>query len=178
MKPPILVLLCALGGALVAFGISASRKIEADPVDPARAELAVRRSVWRHPRLMRFLHERMDRKSAGGFLLTASLLVLFAVAMFTGVILDMIDNNSGFAAADKSVAAWGSRNSTTTMAHAMKWITQLGSTVVVIAALLITAGVDYFRRRSREVFAFVVAIGIGELVLNNILKIIVHRERP
>ena len=178
MKPPILVLLCALGGALVAFGISASRKIEADPVDPARAELAVRRSVWRHPRLMRFLHERMDRKSAVGFLLTASLLVLFAVAMFTGVILDMIDNNSGFAAADKSVAAWGSRNSTTTMAHAMKWITQLGSTVVVIAALLITAGVDYFRRRSREVFAFVVAIGIGELVLNNILKIIVHRERP
>jgi undecaprenyl-diphosphatase len=178
MKPPIIVFLCSLAAALVAFGISASRKIQADPVNPAHAEQAVRRSLWRHPRLMRFLHERMDRKSAGGFLLTASLLVLFAVAMFTGVILDMIDSNSGFAVADKSVASWGSRHGTTTTAHAMKWITQLGSTTVVIAALLITGCVDYFRRRSREVFAFVAAIGVGELVLNNLLKIIVHRERP
>jgi len=178
MKPPIVVFLCGLGAALIAFGISASRKIQADPVNPAHAEQAVRRSLWRHPRLMRFLHERMDRKSAGGFLLTASLLVLFAVAMFTGVVLDMIDNNTGFARADKSVASWGSRHGTTTTAHVMKWVTQLGSTMVIIAALLIVACVDYFRRRSREVFAFVAAIGIGELVLNNVLKLIVHRERP
>src|SRR6476619_5033373 len=109
MKPPIVVFLCGLGAALIAFGILASRKIQADPVNPAHAEQAVRRSLWRHPRLRRFLHERLDRKSAGGFLLTASLLVLFAVAMFTGVVLDMIDNNTGFARADKSVASWGSR---------------------------------------------------------------------
>ena len=178
MKPPIVVFLCGLGAALIAFGISASRKIQADPVNPAHAEQAVRRSLWRHPRLMRFLHERVDRKSAGGFLLTASLLVLFAVAMFTGVVLDMIDNNTGFARADKSVASWGSRHGTTTTAHVMKWVTQLGSTTVIVAALLITACVDYVRRRSREVFAFVAAIGIGELVLNNLLKLIVHRERP
>ena len=178
MKPPIVVFLCGLGAALIAFGISASRKIQSDPVDPAHAEQAVRRSLWRHPRLMRFLHERVDRKSAGGFLLTASLLVLFAVAMFTGVVLDMIDNNTGFARADKSVASWGSRNGTTTTAHIMKWVTQLGGTPVVIAALLITACVDYFRRRSREVFVFVAAIGLGELALNNVLKLIVHRERP
>jgi membrane-associated phospholipid phosphatase len=178
MKPPIVVFLCSVGAALIAFGISASRKIQADPVNPAHAEQAVRRSLWRHPRLVRFLRERMDRKSAGGFLLTASLLVLFAVAMFTGVILDMIDNHTGFAVADKSVASWGSRHSTTTMAQAMKWITQLGSTIVISIALLITACVDYVRRRSREVFVFVAAIGIGELVLNNLLKILVHRERP
>jgi membrane-associated phospholipid phosphatase len=178
MKPPIVVFLCGLGAALIAFGISASRKIQADPVNPAHAEQAVRRSLWRHPRLMRFLHERLDRKSAGGFLLTASLLVLFAVAMFTGVVLDMIDNNTGFARADKSVASWGSRNGTSTTAHIMKWVTQLGSTTVVVAALLITACADYFRRRSREVFVFVAAIGLGELVLNNVLKLIVHRERP
>jgi membrane-associated phospholipid phosphatase len=178
MKPPTIVFVCSLGAALVAFGISASRKIQADPVNPAHAEQAVRRSLWRHPRLMRFLHERMDRKSAGGFLLTASLLVLFAVAMFTGVVLDMIDSHSGFAVADKSVASWGSRHGTTTTADAMKWITQLGSTLVISVALLITACVDYVRRRSREVFVFVAAIGVGELVLNNLLKILVHRERP
>jgi undecaprenyl-diphosphatase len=178
MKPTIIIFLCGLAAALVAFAISASRTIQSDPVDPANAEQAVRRSLGRHPRLSRFLHERMDRKSAGGFLLTASLVVLFAFSIFTGLMLDMIDNHTGFAAADKSVAKWGSLHSTSAAAQAMKWITQLGSTVVIIVALLITACVDYVRRRSREVFVFVAAIGIGELVLNNLLKVIVKRDRP
>ena len=178
MSPALVVLLCGIGAALLAFGISASRQINVDPVDPAKAEQAVRRSLWHHPRVQRFLHERVDRKSAGGFLLTASIVVLFVVAIFVGVVLDMIDNHSGIAAADKSVAEWGSRNGSTATAHMMKWITQLGSTPVIVAALLLTAYFDYFRRHSREVFAFVAAVGIGELLLSNLLKVVVRRDRP
>jgi undecaprenyl-diphosphatase len=178
MSPALVVLVCGVAAALVAFVISASRKIHIDPVDPAVPEQAVRRSLWRHPRIARFLRERLDRRSAGGFLLTVSIVVLFVVAVFIGVVLDMIDNHSGLAAADQSIASWGSRHSDTTTARAMKWITQLGSTPVITLALLGTATADYLRRRSREVFAFVAAVGIGELVLNNLLKIIVHRERP
>lgn len=178
MSPAIVVLLFGLTAALAAFGISASRKIQIDPVDPAVAERAVRRSLWRHPRVERFLNERIDRRTAGGFLLTASLVVLFVVAFFVGIVLDMIDNQSGLAAADRSVASWGSRNGSTATAHAMKWITQLGSTPVIAAALIVTASIDYVRRHSREVFAFVAAIGVGEILLSNLLKLIVHRERP
>jgi membrane-associated phospholipid phosphatase len=175
---PLVVLLCGFGAALFAFCISASHRTQVDPVDPAVEEQAVRRSLSRHPRFDRFLHERMDRRTAGGFLLTASLAVLFVVAIFVGVILDMIDNQSGLAAADRSVAAWGSRHGSTATAHALKWITQLGSTPVIAAALLIAASADFVRRRSREVFAFVAAVGLGEVLLNNLLKLIVHRERP
>jgi undecaprenyl-diphosphatase len=178
MSLPLVVLLCGIAAAVLAFAMSASRRIQADPVDPSAEQQAVRRSLWRHPRVRRFLKERMDRRTAGGFLLTASLVVLFVVALLVGVVLDMIDNNSGLAAADKSVAEWGSRNADTATAHAMKWVTQLGSTAVVSLALLVTASVDYFRRRSREVFVFVAAVGLGELLLNNLLKLIVHRERP
>ena len=178
MSPALVVFLCGAAAALIAFGLSASRQIHADPVDPSTAEQAVQRSLWRHPRFDRFLHERMDRKAAGGFLLTASVVVLFVVAIFVGVVLDMIDNHSGIAAADKSVAEWGSRNGSTTTAHVMKLVTQLGSTPVIIAVLLLTACFDYFRRHSREVFAFVAAIGVGQLLLSNLLKIVVHRERP
>lgn len=120
----------------------------------------------------------MDRKTAGGFLLTASIVVLFVVAIFVGLLLDMIDNHSGLAAADRSVAEWGFRNSSTATAQAMKWITQLGSTLVVTASLIAAAAADFIRRRSKEVFAFVAAVGLGELLLNNSLKLIVHRERP
>jgi membrane-associated phospholipid phosphatase len=178
MSPALVVAICGVAAALIAFGISASRKIHVDPVDPAVPEQAVRRSLWRHPRVERFLHERIDRRSAGGFLLTASIAVLFAVAVFVGVVLDMIDNQSGLAVADKSIASWGSRNGSTATADAMRWITQLGSTPVIAVALIVTAAIDFRRRRSREVFAFVAAIGIGEIVLNNLLKVIVHRDRP
>jgi membrane-associated phospholipid phosphatase len=178
MNPALVVFLCGLAAALLAFGISASRRIHVDPVDPAVAERAVRRSVLRHPRVERFLNERMNRRSAGGFLLTACLAVLFVVAFFVGIVLNMINNHSGFASADRSVASWGSRNGSTATAQAMKWITQLGSTPVIVAALIVTACIDYLRRHSREVFVFVAAIGGGELVLNNLLKVIVHRERP
>ena len=178
MSPALVVFLCGVAAALLAFGISASRRVDADPVDPAKAEQAVQRSLWHHPKVDRFLHERMDRKAAGGFLLTASVVVLFVVSIFVGIVLDMIDNHSGIAAADRSVAMWGSENGSTTTAHVMKWITQLGSTPVIVAALLLVACFDYFRRHSREVFAFVAAVGIGELLLNNLLKVVVHRERP
>jgi membrane-associated phospholipid phosphatase len=178
MSPAIVVFLFGLVAALAAFGMSASRKIQIDPVDPAVVERAVRRSLWRHPRVERFLKERIDRRTAGGFLLTASLATLFVVAFFVGIVLDMIDSQSGLAAADRSVASWGSRNGSTATAAAMKWITQLGSTPVIAVALLATASIDYARRHSREVFAFVVAIGVGEILLNNLLKLIVHRERP
>jgi membrane-associated phospholipid phosphatase len=82
------------------------------------------------------------------------------------------------AAADKSIASWGSRNGSTATAQLMKWITQLGSTPVVFGALVVAALIDFRRRRSREVFAFVAAVGVGEIILNNLLKLIVHRERP
>ncbi|MEP7115084.1 MAG: hypothetical protein ABI862_17605, partial [Ilumatobacteraceae bacterium] len=125
MSPAIVVVLCGVAAALLAFVMSASRHLHIDPFDPANEEQAVRRSLLRHPRFARFLRERMDRRTAGGFLLTASIVVLFVVAVVVGVLLDMIDNNSGLAAADRSVASWGSRNGSTTTAQMMKWITHL-----------------------------------------------------
>lgn len=178
MSPAVVVLLCGVAAALVAFGLSVSRTLHVAPVDLAVAEQKVRRSLWNHPRVRRFLNERIDRKSAGGFLLTASLAVLFVVAFFVGIVLDMIDNQSGLAAADRSVAAWGSRNGSSATASAMKLITWLGATPVVAVVLLVTAAIDYARRRKGEVFAFVAAIGLGVLALNNLLKVIVHRDRP
>ncbi|MEP7201821.1 MAG: phosphatase PAP2 family protein [Ilumatobacteraceae bacterium] len=178
MNLSLVVLLCGIVAALLAFGLSASRRAQADPIDPSAEQQAVRRSLRRHPRVERFLRERMDRRTAGGFLLTASFVILLVVALVLGVLLDMIDNHSGLAAADKSVAEWGSRHGDTSAAHALKWVTQLGSTLVVSLSLLIAASVDFVRRRSREVFAFVAAVGLGELLLNNFLKLIVHRERP
>lgn len=174
----LIVVLCGFAAALLAFGVSVSRQIKVDPVDPTVEAQAVKRSISRHPRIKRFLQERMDRKTAGGFMLSASFIILFAASILVGFLLDMIDNNSWLAHADKSVSTWGMRNDTTGTFKALKLVTYLGGTPMVAVALTVTAAVDYMRRRSREVFVFVAVVGLGELLLHNALKVIISRERP
>jgi undecaprenyl-diphosphatase len=178
VKVSLVVLGAALIAALVAFATSVSRKIEMDPIDPKVQERALVRSLWRHPRFRRFLRERFDRKSAGGFLLTVGFLLVFAVALVLGSLLDMIDSNQGLARLDKSVATWGSNNASSNTADVMKLITHLGSTMVVFVALVVVGIYDYLRHRNRDVVLFLAAVGLGEWMLNNGLKMLVSRERP
>ena len=178
MRLLLVVLVCGLGGALAAFGMSVSRRMHVDPVDTAAEERAVRRSLYAHPKVSRFLRQRLDRKTAGGFLLTTSFLVVFVVALIVGALLSLIDNNNWLAQADRWVAEWGSHHSSSGAIVVLRWMTQLGSSVFVIAALTTVAAVDYLRRRSLEVFAFVAAVGFGQLALSNVLKVMVSRERP
>ena len=178
MRLLLVVLVCGLGGALAAFGMSVSRRMHVDPVDTAAEERAVRRSLYAHPKVSRFLRQRLDRKTAGGFLLTTSFLVVFVVALIVGALLSLIDNNNWLAQADRWVAEWGSHHSSSGAIVVLRWMTQLGSSMFVIAALTTVAAVDYLRRRSLEVFAFVAAVGFGQLALSNVLKVMVSRERP
>jgi len=178
MNLTLLVLLFGVSASLLAFGLSVSRRVKVDSVDTVTEERAVRRSVLGHPKVARFLRQRMDRKTAGGFLLTASFLVLFVVALFVGALLSLIDNNNWLAHADKWVAEWGSRHSSSDAIFVLRWTTHLGSSMFVVVALTTVAAVDYFRRRSREVFVFVAAVGLGQLALSNVLKVLVQRERP
>ena len=178
MNPTMVVFVCGITAALLAFGLSVSRQVRADPVDTAAKERAVRRGILGHPKIARFLRQRMDRRTAGGFLLTASFLVLFVVALVVGALLSLIDSSNWLADADGWVAAWGSRHRSSGAIGVLRGTTQLGSSVFVIVALSTVAAVDYSRRRSPEVFAFLAAVGLGQLALSNALKVLVHRERP
>ena len=172
------VVVCGISAALLAFALSVSRRVNVDLSDVAVEERAVRRRILAHPKVARFLRERMDRKTAGGFLLTASFVVLFVVALFVGGLLSLIDNNNWLADADQWVAEWGSRHSSSQAVDVLRWITHLGSSTFVVGALMAVAAIDYLRRRSWEVFAFMAAVGLGQLALSNVLKILVRRERP
>ena len=178
MKLSLIVLASALIAALTAFALSVSRRIELDLIDPSVEERALVRTFWRHPRFRRFLRERFNRKSAGGFLLTVGFLLVFAVSLVLGALLDMIDSNEGLARLDKSVAEWGSRNASSETVDVLKWVTHLGSTMVVFVALVVVGIYDYLRHRNRDVLLFLAAVGLGEWMLNNGLKMIVSRERP
>src|SRR5690242_1685422 len=66
--------------AVVAYAASAARAHPAaDPLHPPTETPALRRFITRHPKLRRFLDERLDRRRAGGYVLTIGFLIVFAV---------------------------------------------------------------------------------------------------
>jgi undecaprenyl-diphosphatase len=167
-----------LAAAVAAFALSASRKFVADPVDPIAAERAVKRSILHHPRVRRFLEQRMDRTSAGGFLLTVAFALVFAATLVLGTLLVLIDSNDSVNDVDRTVSEWGSANAESEAINVVELITNLGTTWVVFVVLAMVATVDYARRRNYEVFLFVAAVGLGQNLLNNAIKVIVRRDRP
>ena len=178
MALTLIVIICGMAATMTAFVWSWWRDVGPEPVDPASPGPATHRMLDRYPSLCRFLQVRLDRRSAGGFLLTASFAILFVVAVILGFLLDSIRHHWWAAAADASVARWGSEHERTSAVTVLRWITQLGSTYTVIGVLAVSALADFFRRRSSEVFCFVVAVGAGQLILSNVLKVVVGRARP
>ena len=106
MMVTMVVVLVAAAAAVIVFVLSTVRALP-DPIDPARQERAVFRRLARHPRLRRFLRQRLDRRTAGGLVLTVSLLVTFVVALIVGAVLDMIGDSVGLASLDDGIAHWG-----------------------------------------------------------------------
>jgi undecaprenyl-diphosphatase len=176
----VLLIVLALGvtAAIVAFAASASQTFHHDPIDPANTERAVRRSLRHHPKVRRFVRQRLDMTSAGGFMLTAAFALMFAAGAALGLLLALIDHNEWMKETDGEVAEWGAEHASSQAVDGIRLVTHLGSTPVVMAVLLIVATVDYVRRRNRQVFLFVAAVSVGELALNNLVKVLVQRERP
>ncbi len=172
-----IVLLVAVVAAVAAFASSAVRALP-DPIDPSAEERAAVRWLDRHPRLLRFVRQRFDRRTAGGFLLTVSLLVTFAVAIAVGLLLDMIDETSGLAELDDVVAEWGAARASAGAVDGLKVITHLGGTWVLVAAVAATAAIDLVRRHNVEVIVFLGVVLAGEKLIVNGLKELVDRERP
>ena len=178
MSATLAVLAVALVAAGVAFVLSLSRVVQVDPVDPTSEERAASRAIQRRPRLRRFLVERLDREAAGGLLLTLAFAVAFGTALVVGVVFDMVDEDTGLARLDASVAQWGADHAGSSATDIMHWITNLGGTMVVIPVLALTALYVHVRHGTREVWLFVAVVGIGQLLINNLLKLVVDRDRP
>ncbi len=171
------VLVVALIAAVIVFVMSVMRRTP-DPLEVGPTEAAVRRSLWRHPRVLRFVRERLDRNAAGGLMVTIAIGVVFVIALVFGLLLDLVDRNDTVASIDASVSKWGSRNASSEAVAVLKVITELGSTWFSITLLMVASVVAYVRQRNTSVFAFVAIVGLGELLINNVLKLVVDRDRP
>ncbi|MET0740838.1 MAG: phosphatase PAP2 family protein [Candidatus Nanopelagicales bacterium] len=164
--------------ALLAAGMTWSPRVHADVVDPEAEERWILRRLRHHPRFADFVRRRLDPVKTGGLLLTTIFGIVLLATIVIGLLLTMVRGNHGLAAWDQSVAQWGSDHATDTSTRLLELITQLGSTAVCLVALTATGVIDYVRHRNANVILFLATVGGGVLLLNNVVKWLVERERP
>jgi undecaprenyl-diphosphatase len=132
----------------------------------------------RHPALRRFVLDRRDTTKATGWLLTVALGAIAGLTLMVGLLLEMVQTHVGFARWDDAAARWGAKHTTGTAESVVRVVTQLGSTPVVVALCLGVSIVEYRRIPTRAVPAFLAAVVVSQLVITNVIKVAVGRERP
>jgi undecaprenyl-diphosphatase len=122
----------------------------------------------------------LDRYVWGGAMVGIGLVTVLFSAALTGWILSTVDSNRGFARFDESAAEWGSDNATATSTDVLQWITHLGGSAVLIAVMTVVglAAALSTRHHRWALLGFLLTVGVGIVVVNNGLKLLVDRDRP
>jgi membrane-associated phospholipid phosphatase len=177
---PLVVLLVGLAGVALIAALSAFRgdRVEPDetgPLDPERTERWIVRNA---PSRLRPALRHADRRVVGGAAVAVSFVAVLLSAVVVGWIFETVDTTDGFAQWDESVAEWGATNASDTSTRVLDLLTHLGGTLWLLVIMVVIGVVDYVRNRNLNVLLYLVVIGVGIVLINNGLKLIVDRPRP
>lgn len=173
----LLVFLIGMVAAVLAAAISIART-DLDPIEPRLEERWLVRLVSANPRLAHFVSRRLDRKTAGGLLLTVGFLTVFALAIFVATVFDMVAGEFGLAVFDLGIAEFGATHAGTTTAEVQALFTHLGGNTVITMVTASTAGWGWWRYGNPQVALFMIVVVLGQAALTTGLKWIVARDRP
>ena len=171
----LVVIALVVAAGLVAYGVLSVVAKRSAPLDTEKEE---RWFVLHAPRpLRRFLYFA-DRRVVGGAALAFIFTVVLVSAAFIGWVFDSIDESRGFARFDKAAAQFGADHSSTTSTRALELFTQFGATGLLLVLMALIGGFQAWRHHKFTVLIYLAVIGVGVSLLNNGLKLLVHRERP
>lgn len=198
---PVLVAVigAALAALLVVLAVAGLSRlvVEPDPVKEVVDEVAhepipavdqPRAERWLVDHLarvrgVRHLVGAFDRFIWGGALVGLGLLSVLVASTLVGWVLSTVDSRHGFARFDESAAEWGAANATDASTAALRGITNFGGTGYLIAAMATVGLVVALRHRRHDhprwaVLGFLLTVGVGIVIVNNGLKLLVDRDRP
>jgi undecaprenyl-diphosphatase len=174
----VLVLVALAGGVLVA--LLASRYptpvVGQEPSEAAGEMLA--EEALKRPWLRRTLARRVDPRTATGLVLTLALLLAVAGGVVIGVLAFLIRSSGTLVAVDNGAGEWGVDHATSWSTRAIQLVTDLGGTWLVLALALVVCVVEYVRVPNRWIPVFLLTVLLGEVVLVNAIKDLLHRVRP
>jgi undecaprenyl-diphosphatase len=134
----------------------------------------VRHEIRRAEPIRRFLRDRVRIAEATGLALTLALLGLVLV----GALAFQVRTESAVVRLDRSVARWAAEHASASSTEALRWFTDLGSTVGVVIIAIVVVVITARRAPWTHVALFaLVAIG-GANLATNLLKLVVERARP
>jgi membrane-associated phospholipid phosphatase len=174
----VLILISLSAGALVAY---AGSRYPTPVVGQAPADTAAEKietQMEQHPWLLRLVYGRLDPATATVLALTLALGLAIVGGVLIGALAYLIRSSGSLGRADFSVGQWGVDHATSWSTDALRLVTQLGNTYVVIAVLVLVALVEYVRVPNRWVPVFLVAVVAGDVVLVNTIKGLLDRVRP
>jgi membrane-associated phospholipid phosphatase len=171
------VLACFLVSATV-VGFLAWRLPNFDPAAPRAASGSIVEEVVVHSGLRRILRSRFDSTTLTGLALTLTLAIVLVGVVAAGTLLVMVQHNAGLARYDLGAAHWGASNATNGSTRFLRNVSLLGGTPVMVVIAISAAIIEYARTRTRAVVGFLALVVIGQLILQNVTKLIVNRDRP
>ena len=174
----VLVLLALAGGMLVAFLASRypTPVIGQEPSEAA-SELLAEETVKR-PWLRRMVARRVEPQTATGLALTLALGLAIVGGLLVGILAFLMRSSATLVSVDNSAGEWGVRHATPWSTHAIQLMTDLGGTWWVIAFGVVVCVVEYVRLPNRWIPFFLITVVLGEVVLVNSIKDLLHRVRP
>lgn len=178
---PIAILLALALAVGIAVFIGARRYPTAAGALPPASAAAGRqlgREAVRHPGLARLLRGRLDPATATGLALTLALLVAVVGGLLLGVLAYLMRTNARLIELDAGVGQWGTDNATHLSTQLLQLVTDLASTPVTIAVIVVVAGVELVRAPNRWILPFLVTVVLGEVVVVNTIKQVLDRVRP
>ncbi|WP_050614470.1 phosphatase PAP2 family protein [Bacillus testis] len=100
------------------------------------------------------------------------------VSLVVFVIFSILTSKNGDLAFDKAIMSWIDRISSPGLENAMDMITIVGKSEVILFLTLLIAALLFFMKKDWLNSLFIIFITGSGVVLNYVLKILFHRERP
>jgi undecaprenyl-diphosphatase len=141
------------------------------------ADQLARGPGWRFAWVARFVAARLDPKAYLGLHVTVGLGVTALALWLFGAILEEVLDNATVVRMDVATVAWVDAHVTPFGLRVFGLITRLGD-VPVIPLIAVVGAIVLWRERQRLLLACWTAAFVGGVLLDALLKSLVHRARP
>jgi membrane-associated phospholipid phosphatase len=150
------------------------RPVEAPALPP---EEVVHAATARGP-LGRLVRRRVDPAELTGLALTVALAILTLGLLGVGLLLSMVNADTGFARFDLSFARFGADHASAWTTDVLRNVSRLGGYELVILLSLVVAAYEARRLRRVSAVAFLAVVVAGQFLVAETVKQLVDRERP
>ncbi|UCF91260.1 MAG: LssY C-terminal domain-containing protein [Desulfobacterales bacterium] len=136
-------------------------------------------SLWvqKHPRIISSLKARLDTTKFSGLTLTISTLAfVYVLALFAGVVEDLITSDP-IAAADIRMANFLVAFRTNAFTNVFTWITMLGKTQVILCFIAISVSLLWLWRKNDYILSLFISV-VGSEAFSYLGELAFHRPRP